>query len=258
MKRKHPIYGNCKVLAPDGELMFRCLEKRAYWYLDRNLADIVDNDPLTIKLNFEPNGRGEKSKHLKSIRENKCVVCGEEDIEVLTKHHLIPYEYRRYFAEEQKSHNSCYVVPICMKCHEEYEHDYAVVFKKQIADKYDAPKNGKTIERHNAEKHILALLKYRSVMPTERIKELKDLLMEAMENAGLKVTRKDLDSVETLKNYLEFFKSNDQTVDNRHGKIVVDKCKDLDAFSTDWVKHFVDSMNPKHMPEFINELYTSA
>jgi exonuclease 3'-5' domain-containing protein 2 len=253
MKRKQLIYGNCKVLAPDGELMFRCFEKRAYWYLDRNLATIEDDDPLTIRLTFEPNGRGQKEEHLKSIRENKCVVCGNNDLSVLTKHHLIPYEYRRYFPDELKSHNSSYVIPICVNCHENYEHNFAIHLKNKIAQEYNASKNGKTNERHHAEKYIIALMKHRNKMPSERIAHLHTLLIEAMADAGVNIDHNDLDD-ETLENYLEFFHSNDETVDNRHGKIVADKCKDLNAFSKRWVDHFIRSMKPQFMPDFLTAL----
>jgi len=248
--RKRPIYGNCKVLAPDGELMFRCLEKKANWYLDRNLAIIIDDDPLTIQLNFEPNGRGEKTEYLKSIRKNKCVVCGEEDLEVLTKHHLIPYEYRRHFPYKLKSHNSGYVVPICISCHEKYERDHANVLKVKLASEFGAPKNGNTNKRYHAEKHILALLRHRDRMPEKRLKYVQELFVKTMADAGIETNESIFDD-KALENYLEFFKSNDETVDNRHGKQVVDNCPDLEAFSQSWIKHFLDSMNPKFMPKYL-------
>ena len=49
------IYGNCQVLSPEGHLMFRCESKKANWYLKRDLADIITDEPLVIKLKFQPN-----------------------------------------------------------------------------------------------------------------------------------------------------------------------------------------------------------
>lgn len=49
------------MMAPDGELLCHCDEKKADWYVSRELATIVKQNPLTIKLNFEPNGRGVKT-----------------------------------------------------------------------------------------------------------------------------------------------------------------------------------------------------
>lgn len=40
------IYGNCQVLSPEGHLMFRCESKKANWYLKRDLAQIVNLDPI--------------------------------------------------------------------------------------------------------------------------------------------------------------------------------------------------------------------
>ena len=80
------IYGNCQVLSPEGILMFRCDQKKANWYLNRDLADPINNDPLVIKLKFEPKGLGNHAKPF-GLTEmvNKCVNCGSE--EFLTKHH---------------------------------------------------------------------------------------------------------------------------------------------------------------------------
>lgn len=55
---KKAVYENCKMVAPDGELLSNCDAKKAQWYIDRGLADKILDTPLTIKLKFEPNGRG--------------------------------------------------------------------------------------------------------------------------------------------------------------------------------------------------------
>jgi hypothetical protein len=41
--RKKKIYGNYQVFSPDNVLMFRCDEKKANWYLDRDLAEKIDS-----------------------------------------------------------------------------------------------------------------------------------------------------------------------------------------------------------------------
>ena len=68
------IYGNCKVLSPDGILMFRCDDKKANWYIKRDLCEVTEDEPLTIKLKFEPKGLGfhEKDFGLSNMQ-NKCV-----------------------------------------------------------------------------------------------------------------------------------------------------------------------------------------
>ena len=131
---KYKIYGNCKVLSPDGLLMFRCQEKKINWYLKRDLAQIVNLDPLTIKLNFEPNGLGNHNKvYGLGEMDNLCVVCGN-NIEI-TRHHVVPICYRRFFPIEKKSHNFHDVLSVCADCHENYEY-YAFKFKLDLSVKY--------------------------------------------------------------------------------------------------------------------------
>ena len=50
------------MVAPDGELLSNCDKKKAQWYVERGLADKINDEPLTIQLRFEPNGRGGASK----------------------------------------------------------------------------------------------------------------------------------------------------------------------------------------------------
>ncbi len=55
---KKAVYENCKMVAPDGGLLSNCDMKKAMWYIERDLADKICDSPFTIKLRFEPNGRG--------------------------------------------------------------------------------------------------------------------------------------------------------------------------------------------------------
>ncbi|KAJ8317699.1 hypothetical protein KUTeg_005603 [Tegillarca granosa] len=55
--RKRPLYYNCSLLAPDGEMLCTCDIRKAEWYIMKGLADKVSDDPLTVKLRFEPSGR---------------------------------------------------------------------------------------------------------------------------------------------------------------------------------------------------------
>lgn len=51
------LYGNIVVLHPEGFPMFHCGINRAIWYLERDKAKIISNDPQTIQLTFIPNGQ---------------------------------------------------------------------------------------------------------------------------------------------------------------------------------------------------------
>lgn len=250
--RKTLIYGNCQVYSPDGELMFRCLEKRANWYLARNLATIINKEPLSIQLKFIPKGKGETLDILKMERKNKCVVCGIEDLNLLTKHHLVPFVYRQHFPEKRKKHSSLFVVPICRDCHLKYENEYAYQLKKVLAEAYAAPINGTfDVERNKAMGIIKCLRNFKDTIPQDRKDFLRDKLKQNLIDFGIYENDdlSDISSLNIVEERLE--KESKEQVVHCHGKTVVDRVKDLDEFEKMWSKHFVDSMKPQYMPEYL-------
>src|SRR5271166_1799420 len=98
---KRPLYDNCCVYSIDGALLFKSNKKRALWYVERNLATVLKEDPFEIKLNFITKGLGHKDDpfYLQS-RDNICIVCGSEA--ELTRHHIVPFCFRRFFPLEKK------------------------------------------------------------------------------------------------------------------------------------------------------------
>ncbi|KAK4484839.1 hypothetical protein RD792_007439 [Penstemon davidsonii] len=56
---KSQVYHNCKIYANDGRLLCYCDRRKLEWYLNRNLAKLVERDPSSIVLLFEPKGRPE-------------------------------------------------------------------------------------------------------------------------------------------------------------------------------------------------------
>lgn len=237
--KNRKIYGNCQVLSPNNILMFRCDEKKANWYIKRNLGDIVSYDPLIIKLNFKPKGLGNHNKDWGlSEMLNKCVVCGEK--EFLTKHHVVPSFYRRYFPLEVKSHKFHDILSVCVDCHERYER-HADELKLEISIKYDAPINGEVEKRKDVVKYIkmaFTLLRNDINIPKERIKELRG---EIKNFFGIKrLTNAKLKSIVSNKPIL---------VRKTHGEMVVQKLENLQDFVEMWRHHFVDKMKPKFLPK---------
>ena len=237
--KNRKIYGNCQVLSPDGILMFRCENKKANWYLNRNLATIEKEDPLTIKLNFEPTGLGNHNKNYGlNEMENICVVCGID--EFLTRHHVVPHCYRRYFPIERKSHSFHDVVPLCVNCHEEYE-KWAQSYKILLSQKYLAPINGELINN----KEILrlkrlasCLVEKRNKIPNKRISEIKQILKS---NFGWKkISKKRLN---------ELINSNLKVYNRTHGEIVVSKLDNIDSFIKEWRSHFIQNTECKFLPK---------
>jgi len=55
--RKSQMYFNVKLEAPDGQPLCTMNEKKALWYVEKGLGHIVREEPLTVRLKFEPAGR---------------------------------------------------------------------------------------------------------------------------------------------------------------------------------------------------------
>lgn len=47
------VYDNCRMLATTGDLLCYCDARKLQWYLDKGLAELVQEDPPTIRLLFE-------------------------------------------------------------------------------------------------------------------------------------------------------------------------------------------------------------
>ncbi|KNB46463.1 exonuclease [Blastocystis sp. subtype 4] len=95
-KRKRPVYEDCRLLSPDGQLLCRINKKKLDWYVHRGLARTPKN---SIKL---------------AATDNICVVCGKSTDYVC--HSILPHKYRKYLPEAWKSHNNHDNVILCIPC----------------------------------------------------------------------------------------------------------------------------------------------
>ncbi|KAL6554137.1 hypothetical protein OROMI_019810 [Orobanche minor] len=135
---KSPVYDNCKIYANDGRLLCYCDRRKLKWYLNRNLAKLVENDPPSIMLLFEPKGRPEDEDNDFYIQSKKniCVGCGEGNHYL--RYRIIPSCYRVHFPEHLKSHRSHDIVLLCVDCHET-AHAAAEKYKRQVAVEFGIP-----------------------------------------------------------------------------------------------------------------------
>ncbi|XP_077243658.1 polynucleotidyl transferase, ribonuclease H fold protein with HRDC domain-containing protein isoform X2 [Tasmannia lanceolata] len=135
---KSPVYHNCRIFASDGRLLCYCDRRKIEWYLHRDLAKVVDNDPLAIMLLFEPKGRPEDEDNDFYIqsKKNMCVGCGERNHYL--RYRIIPSCYRVHFPEHLKSHRSHDIVLLCVDCHE-IAHSAAEKYKKQVSAEFEIP-----------------------------------------------------------------------------------------------------------------------
>lgn len=241
MKRKNTIYGNCQVYSPSGELMFLCLEKKANWYLYRNLAKIIGIDPLQIQLTFEPGGKGHDDEYYLSSKINACVVCGSTNLEDLTKHHIVPIEYRKHFPEYIKSRSSHDIVVICQDHHYDYENNFAQHLKHELMKKYNILQTKLSIDKIRTHKayNIAKVL-----IDPEKVKKIPESRIKSMITEVRDIFGHD-DVYEIATSDINKIIYNENLV---LGKQLVDKIEDIEKFIKMWRQHFVDSMKPQYMP----------
>lgn len=230
---KTPIYSNYVMQAPDGVQLCRIDQKRADWYLSRDLAELIDNK--TIKLKFEPSGRANVDDPFQQeVKYNICVVCGSTND--LTRHHIVPYCYRKHLSEEVKNYGMHDVVILCVDCHNSYE---ATVddYKKYLSNQFNVPLHSNLDDSLNkAIKAAFAIKKHKEKLPSWRKKELESIINDYL---GKKYTEEELNSL---------ISKSPKT----HSELVVEKldCESIQSFFEGWRKHFVEKTNPQYMPEY--------
>lgn len=238
---KRDLYDNCVVRDLASDIIFYASKKRCKWYLDRSLAVILNPEPLEIQLTFQTKGKGNFGDDFyQQVRENICVVCGTSD--ALTRHHIIPFCFRRWMSDEIKNHSYHDVLLLCSEDHERYE-EHALELKKKIAHEYKAPINGiwvsseeEYIAKHKAVSIAKTLLKHANKIPNER----KIYLIEKIKES-LGINEVDLEVIAGMKF--------DSPAVQSLGAIVVSRLTNLEAFLIMWREHFVSSMSPQCLPK---------
>lgn len=252
--KKTPIYGNCLVISPDEIPMFRCDDNKSEWYLSRNLAEVISIDPPIIRLKFTPKGKGHfGDNYYLGQKQNKCVVCGSGHDEGLTRHHIVPFLYRRLFPDHLKHYSSHDIVPLCGECHGKYE-KYSYFERVKIGEDYEFPYNQykEYLEKAKnpkwfAQRAVSTLNNYGDQIPEDRKLYLKNQV-EAF--TGKPFQESDLVDLMPAK-YGSCVQSTEEDPNRRHARLVIKKVladNALDNFNIRWRQHFIDTMQPKYMP----------
>lgn len=259
---------NWYVYHPNGRHMFTCGEKKAKWYLERDLA--IQIDEYTIQFTFEPNGDGffDNEDFGRSIRIARCVSTGVQHD--LQRHHIVPYCYRSYFPYQYKSKNHHDVVLLNHDVHAEYEVE-ATKYKNELAIEYGI----KSICDYN--KAYTQLIREMGRIDTISISRLNSIF-NGYGNISDKSIRNSLDYIsdnyDIDKNILHEFNYYQlyrlyQIIDKEHklklkqfqvkhrkfydhGYHLVNKLNTDDKiknFVFKWRKHFIDTVKPEYMPD---------
>jgi hypothetical protein len=228
------LYDNHKLLSPEGRLLALIDTKRAKWYVRKGLATF-EPDSLAVRLKFCPtNSVDEKDDFNLIPRRNQCVVCGTT--EDLTRHHVIPQSFRKYFDLKFKSRLSHDVLAVCRQCHNSYN-VHETEFRNTLLERYNIP-----TKRPDKQIYISAaktLLSHK--LPTWREDELLELLIDFL---GHWPEEEDLKRIATMEApYLrDNFKSSGEYIVKTLSPV------ELNEFAKQWRAHFVETMNPKFLP----------
>ncbi|EDO46953.1 predicted protein, partial [Nematostella vectensis] len=256
-ERKSPLYTNCQLQAPDGTVLSTLERKKADWYLDKGIGELVAEDPYTVRLKFEPSGRpDEEDKYYLTFKQNICVVCGQGDSYL--RKNIVPHEYRRHFPLCMKDHHSHDIVLMCPECHRVSAfHDEHL--RQRLAREYDAPLGNKELSRVI---HDPILTKIRSAakalihagdkIPPHRRQELQEIVQSHYHATEL--------TPELIEEAAAMDTSRENVNFKSHGEEVVKRVRELGKlldFEKLWRRNFVDSMNPQYLPEFwsVNHRY---
>ncbi|XP_049562862.1 exonuclease 3'-5' domain-containing protein 2 isoform X2 [Orcinus orca] len=248
--RKSPLYDNCFLHAPDGQPLCTCDRRKAQWYLDKGIGELVSEEPFVVKLQFEPAGRPESpGDYYLMVKENLCVVCGKKDSYI--RKNVIPHEYRKHFPIEMKDHNSHDVLLLCTSCHA-ISNYYDNHLKQQLAREFQAPTGSEEglrlledPERRQVRSGARALLNAEG-LPAHRKEELLQALREFYHTDT--ITEEMLQEAASLETRI----SNENYIP--HGLKVVQRhtqggLRSLMQLESRWRQHFLDSMQPKHLPQ---------
>ncbi|GKT34904.1 hypothetical protein ADUPG1_008169 [Aduncisulcus paluster] len=123
-----------------------------------------------------------------SYLHNKCAVCGSN--ESLSRHHVVPYCYRKHFPNSLKEKTSRDVIILCCKHHTEIE-DVTEMIRAHIADLSGVPLHGFIYNKETRERGLKLkrmahlLIGMNKKLPDKRLLQLKQFVctevLEAIE-----------------------------------------------------------------------------
>ncbi|XP_054715998.1 exonuclease 3'-5' domain-containing protein 2-like [Uloborus diversus] len=245
--RQKPMYDNCQLVAPDGELLCSCDKGKAEWYVEKGLGEVIKlEDPFTVRLTFEPSGRPKLDNiFYTQQKDNCCVVCGRTDN--FHRKLVVPSEYRKYFPNLMKKNLSHDVLLLCVICHKRSNIlDHRMRMK--LEELCDAPlmKNNRfkvNPELSKVKSAAKALLLSGDKIPDARKSELEKVILDHYEVDAMSAELLD------KANNIDAFDLNEEFIP--HGlKVYQYFCKNggLLEFEKMWRQHFLDTMQPKFLP----------
>ncbi|GFU03400.1 exonuclease 3'-5' domain-containing protein 2 [Nephila pilipes] len=246
--RQKPLYDNCQLEAPDGELLCNCDKGKAEWYVNNGLGEKICDEPYTVRLKFEPSRRPRFDDvfYTKELS-NQCVVCGTT--ENFHRKQVIPSEYRKYFPNLMKKNLSHDVVLLCDDCHKK-SNILDQEMRHKLAELCDAPLDSQKITKCRCNPELakvksaaIALQSYGSKIPESRQKELTKVICNYYDITSIN------DDILNEACNLEDNMLNNSVIP--HGlKVYKYFCENNGLIKLEkiWRQHFLDSMKPQFLP----------
>lgn len=227
-------FGECEVYHSDDTLAFNCTPAKARWYMKNKVVTIINEEPLKIRFISE-------SRCKSYNKADKCVCCGSSNN--LTKHHIIPYCYGKYFIKGYKSNQTNRdIVVMCADCHSSYEQK-ANEFKDKIIKHYNISNSNyysnDDLKSIRIVKYAQTLIKHYDKIPKNKIILLENEIKKYYNIDNL--SNEKLQEISNVKKYTR-----------NHGKIIISKIKDLNKFVEIWRLHFIKNTNCKYLPKNYN------
>lgn len=237
---KSVLYGNYHMQSPKGEEMFHTNAGRVLWYLSRDLVDIVGFDPPTLRFKYETNGPGHiDDPYYLTEKINQCVVCGCNNH--LTRHHVIPRTFRILFPNSVKDHSYHDILLLCMPCHRKYEEEASYLKLKLMEEMGYSSKAIYFGEVEYMIKLSKTLLRYQDEIPEPKRTEMYDKIRAYLKKQD--IFDEDLEGLSYKSAW--HIPEDYQTP----SEFIVANIANLQEFSERWRQHFLDSMQPKFLPE---------
>lgn len=282
---KKPVYENCKMLDPNGNMLCHCNIKKMNWYIKRNLGIIVQKNPPIFQFNFIPENKIEKdlgnikTKFKVKEKENICVVCGNK--ENFMRFFIIPVIYKKHLPNDLKSYKCNDVLLLCFNCHVKANVAYNIKRKeilKELDINLDLDINKKDLELQNMIlkakknsqiikinfmnkiherktyllKEILNLINFLKENK-EYFNHLKEILDVNFEKENELIFPEEINEIsnEIIERLCNFNMKSINYIDKNtlQGKLVVEKTKDLFAFKKMWREYFIKIMKPEFIPD---------
>jgi hypothetical protein len=221
---KKIVYGNHKMYSIEDEFLSHVDTKRMKWYLDRNLAMMINEKDF--KLTFKSKGNQAQGEYYKLELKNICVICGTG--ESLTKHHVVPTQYRKYLPMKYKSKSSFDVLCVCIECHHSYE-IIANVLKEDLLKKYDLIDESKHQQKIKKYHHVLN--NHSEFLSDEKRLDMVNFMEEFLDDSIENILSVDCNEFEST------------------SSLLMKNITDYKEFIIMWREHFIKNADPKHLPQ---------